>query len=89
MMANCYRGALYIGVTTDLPARVYAHRSGSGSLHVVERGLFRLVWAETFPTIDEAILFEKRLERWRRSWKFDLVERANPEWADLYPHLIG
>jgi putative endonuclease len=48
-----------------------------------------LVWAEPFPTIDEAIAFEKRLKRWRRAWKFDLIERGNPEWADLYWALIG
>jgi putative endonuclease len=51
--------------------------------------LLRLVWAEFFAKIDEAIAFEKRLKRWRRQWKFDLIEAANPDWEDLYPHLMG
>jgi putative endonuclease len=89
LMANRYRGGLYTGVSADLSARIYAHREGRGSSYAQDRCLHRLVWAECFPTIDEAILFEKRLKRWRRDWKFDLIVRANPNWEDLYRHLIG
>ena len=89
LMANRYRGSLYAGVSADLRTRIHAHRKGRGSGYVCERGLHRLVWAEFFPTIDEAIVFEKRLKRWRRQWKFELVERSNPQWEDLYPKLIG
>jgi putative endonuclease len=89
LMANRYRGGLYSGVSANLAARIHAHVTGQGSIHVQERALHRLVWAEPFPTIDEAIAFEKRLKRWRRAYKFDLIERANPDWEDLYPHLIG
>ncbi len=88
-MANRYRGVLYVGVAADLGARVHAHIQGRGSSHVRKRCLLRLVWAEHFPTIDEAIAFEKRLKRWHRDWKFELIERANSEWDDLYPQLIG
>ena len=88
-MANRYRGALYTGVSADLPARIHAHCDGRGSAYVRERNLHRLVWAESCPTVDEAILFEKRLKRWRREWKFELIEGANPDWEDLYPKLIG
>jgi putative endonuclease len=89
MMANRYRGSLYVGVSAALHARIHAHKAGRGSSYALERGLDRLVWAEHFPTIDEAIAFEKRLKRWRREWKFELIERANPEWDDLYTMLIG
>ncbi|MGX1495715.1 putative GIY-YIG superfamily endonuclease [Labrenzia sp. MBR-25] len=43
----------------------------------------RLVHAETFDRIDEAIFREKQLKKWRRSWKIDLIESSNPEWRDL------
>jgi putative endonuclease len=62
---------LYIGVTTNLPARIVAHREGRGFNYVQDRALSRLVWADQFPKIDKAIQFEKRLKRWRREWKFD------------------
>ncbi len=89
MLANRYRGGLYVGVSADLPLRIHAHKEGRGSTYVSERSLRRLVWAEFFPTIEEAIAFEKRLKRWRREWEFALVERGNPEWGDLYSLLIG
>jgi putative endonuclease len=46
-------------------------------------GLTRLVWAERSDDIASCIEHEKRLKRWRRQWKFALIERDNPEWRDL------
>lgn len=88
IMADRYRGTLYVGVTADLPARVYQHRQGSGSDFCVRYGLHRLVWAEQGNSIEDCIAHEKRLKRWRREWKFDLIERGNPEWLDLFDALI-
>jgi putative endonuclease len=34
------------------------------------------------------IAHEKRLKRWRRDWKFALIERGNPEWRDLYDQIL-
>lgn len=85
IMANRYRGAMYVGVTANLAARVYAHREGRGSITVREKQLARLVWAsDAFERIEDAIAHEKRVKRWRRAWKFALIEQANPEWTDLY-----
>ena len=89
MMANRYRGTLYTGVTSDIAARVVQHREGKGSEFCAKHGLTRLVWAEFTTPIDEAIAHEKRLKRWRRGWKFDLIEKANPEWRDLFDDLTG
>jgi putative endonuclease len=88
IMANRYRGALYVGVTSDLPRRIAQHRSGTGSYYCARRGLTRLVWAEFGEPIDACIAHEKRLKRWRRDWKFALVEKANPEWEDLFDRLV-
>ena len=87
-MADRYRGTMYVGVTADLPARIYQHRDGTGSEFCARYGLKRLVWAERLASIDEAIEFEKRLKRWRREWKFDLIEKANPDWNDLFEQLV-
>lgn len=86
-MANRYRGALYTGVTAHLAARVHQHRTGSGSDFCARHGLTRLVWAEFGDDITACITHEKRLKRWRRAWKFVLIERANPDWRDLYDQL--
>jgi putative endonuclease len=83
-MTDRYRGTLYIGVTSDIAARVWAHREGRGSEFCKRYGLTRLVHAEQAPTIDEAIAREKAMKKWHRAWKIELIERANPEWADLF-----
>jgi putative endonuclease len=50
-------------------------------------GVHRLVFAEFHDTMGGAILREKQLKRWRRAWKLELIERANPQWRDLYEDL--
>ncbi|MGN6277553.1 MAG: GIY-YIG nuclease family protein [Sphingomonas sp.] len=87
IMANRYRGKMYVGVTSDLAARVYQHRAGTGSEYCAEHGLTRLVWADHGENILDAIAHEKRLKRWRRAYKFDLIERTNPDWRDLFDDL--
>ena len=87
MMADRYRGAIYTGVTADLPIRVTAHREGRGSKFCAHYGLKRLVYAEEHDDIYEAIAREKAIKKWRRAWKIELIERANPNWVDLYDRL--
>ena len=89
MMADRYRGAMYVGMTSDLAARIFQHRNGTGSDFCKRYGLDRLVWAEYTDEIYECIAHEKRVKHWRREWKFALIEKANPNWLDLYGQLAG
>ena len=84
IMANRYRGTMYVGVTTDLPRRIAQHRDGQGSNFCATYRLTRLVWAERSATITDCIGHEKRIKRWRRDWKIALIEHGNPEWRDLF-----
>ncbi|MBA3880269.1 MAG: excinuclease ABC subunit C [Sphingobium sp.] len=84
IMADRYRGTMYVGVTADLAARVEQHRTGNGSDFCARYGLVRLVWADRGAEIVSCIQLEKRIKRWRREWKFDLIERGNPDWRDLF-----
>ena len=52
-------------------------------------GVKTLVWCEDFPTFLDAVAAEKRIKRWRRAWKVELIERQNAQWLDLYPRLYG
>ena len=88
IMADRYRGTMYVGVTAALVVRVAQHRSGEGSDFCRRYGLDRLVWAERTATMLDAIAHEKRLKRWQREWKFELIERANPDWRDLFDVLV-
>ena len=83
IMANRYRGGMYVGVTADLVRRVHQHREGTGSSHVADFGKTRLVYAERHEEIGLAIAREKLVKKWKRDWKFALIEVDNPEWHDL------
>jgi putative endonuclease len=87
IMADRYRGTLYVGVTSDLPRRIVEHRNGRGSDFCARYGLDRLVWAERGDKIEACIAHEKRVKRWRREWKFALIEKSNTDWLDLFVHL--
>ncbi|WP_299819366.1 GIY-YIG nuclease family protein [uncultured Roseibium sp.] len=78
---------LYTGVTTDLARRIYEHREGLIEGFSNRYGIKMLVWYETHEKIGDAIEREKRIKRWRRQWKFELIETLNPEWEDLYSTL--
>ena len=84
IMANRYRGGMYVGVAADAIRRVYQHREGAGSTHVADFGKTRLVYAERHDEIGMAIAREKLVKKWKRDWKFALIEADNPEWRDLW-----
>ncbi|SDR82767.1 putative endonuclease [Erythrobacter sp. HL-111] len=83
IMANRFRGGMYVGVTSDLPQRVWQHREGRGSEHVRDFAKTRLVYAERHEDIERAIAREKLVKKWKREWKFALIEADNPDWHDL------
>jgi putative endonuclease len=89
IMSNFKRGVLYVGVTSNLPNRAAQHREGQIDGFTKKYQLKRLVWCRMYGDILDAIAFEKQLKRWRREWKFRLVEEINPEWEDLWPEIMG
>lgn len=89
LLASGRNGTLYVGVTSDLVRRVWKHHQ-----HLVEGftkryGVDRLVYYEVHGSMEKAVRREKRLKRWHRSWKLELIEEVNPTWRDLYEELEG
>jgi putative endonuclease len=89
MLASKPQGTLYIGVTNDLLRRVGEHREGAVQGFTKKYAVHGLMWFEEYGDINDAIAQEKRLKRWRRDWKRNLIEHDNPQWVDLYPTLVG
>ena len=87
ILASGVRGTLYVGVTNDLVRRVYEHRNDLVAGFTAEHAVHRLVYYEVYDDVHEAILREKRLKRWRRSWKIELIEKQNEDWHDLRPEI--
>ena len=83
ILASGHYGTLYIGVTSDLVARLWQHRNGATPGFASKYRVHRLVRYEMFGDMEGAILREKQLKRWHRQWKINLIEQDNPHWADL------
>ena len=82
-MANTNRTVLYIGVTSNLHNRVQEHQNGQLSGFASRFNCIDLVYYEGFQGIEEAIIREKRLKKWKRDWKEKLIKEKNPLLADL------
>ena len=89
MVTNKKKGTLYIGVTSDLTKRVYEHKNDLADGFTKKYGLHILVYYEQTDDPNVAIEREKRMKKWKRKWKIELIEQANPEWEDLYDSLMG
>jgi putative endonuclease len=87
VLASTVGGTLYIGVTNNLVRRMYEHRNGLVPGFTKRYGVHRLVYFEPHTDVEAAIRREKRLKRWNRTWKIQLIEQTNPNWDDLYPQI--
>lgn len=83
ILASQKNGTLYIGVTNDLERRVLEHKQKINEGFTSKYNVTRLVYFESFQYINDAILREKRLKKWNRQWKINLIEEENKEWNDL------
>ena len=89
ILASRKNGTLYVGVTNNLLRRVQEHREGLVPGFTKKYVVKLLVYYEVFGDITEAIAREKRVKRWLRRWKLDLIEQQNPNWQDLWPELAA
>ena len=83
ILASRKNGTLYTGVTSNLVQRIHQHREGAVPGFTREYGIKRLVWFEPHSTMEHAIVREKRIKKWLRVWKLELIERDNLGWRDL------
>ena len=83
ILANKRNETLYIGITNDLAKRISEHKSGMMEGFTKKYSIDKLVYYESTTDVNEAITREKRLKKWKRQWKIDLIENSNQDWQDL------
>ena len=88
IVANRKNGTIYVGVTSDLIARIYAHREELIPAFTKRYGCKLLVWYEAYDDLQEARRRELQMKEWKRAWKIRLIEEENFDWDDLYPTLF-
>ncbi len=88
ILASYKNGTLYIGVTSQLQQRIWQHKNSVCDGFTKKYKVFSLVYFEQYDDMENAILREKQLKRWKREWKVNLIENKNPDWLDLYEKIL-
>jgi putative endonuclease len=83
ILTNKKCGTLYIGITNNLMRRIYELKNGIIKGFTKKYNLDKLVYYEQTTDINAAIQREKRLKKWNRAWKVELIESINTERKDL------
>ncbi len=89
ILASGQNGTLYVGVTSDLPGRIWQHKNHVVSGFTDRYDVTRLVWYEVHRTAESAIMREKQIKKWNRAWKIRMIQETNPDWRDLYDGITG
>jgi len=87
ILTNKKYGVFYVGFTSNLIKRVYEHKEELADGFSKRYNLKKLVYFEVYENADAAIKREKRLKRWSREWKIEAINKANPDWKDLYENI--
>jgi putative endonuclease len=88
ILASRRNGTLYIGVTSNLVARVWQHKNDVVEGFTNRYAVHTLVYFELHAEMAQAIAREKQLKKWKRAWKLEMIERHNPEWRDLWDEIV-
>ena len=83
ILSNWDDSVLYIGVTSNLPRRLFEHRNGLADGFTKKYNVHKLVYFEQTNDVYSAISREKQLKKWNRQKKNALIGKMNPEWRDL------
>lgn len=89
ILTNKMYGTLYVGVTSDLPKRIWEHKSKVVDGFSKKYDLDKLVYYEVHENAESAIKREKRLKKWNRKWKIELIQKQNPGWQDLFESIAS
>ena len=88
ILASQRNGTIYVGVTSSLVKRVYEHKNDLADGFTKKYQVHMLVYFEVHNDIETAITREKQIKKRNRSWKIELIEKANPQWCDLYEGIL-
>lgn len=87
ILTNKKNGTLYIGMTTNLAKRTWEHKNEAVEGFTKKYELKILVYYEVLDGYEEALNREKKLKKWSRQWKLNIINDMNPKWNDLYEHI--
>lgn len=84
ILTNHKHKIFYVGVTSNLFQRIQKHKTGFYINSFTKKyNVHKLVWYESFINIKDAILIEKKIKKWKKDYKIDMINNMNPLWDEL------
>ena len=83
LLCNRKNGAIYLGVTNNLGARLREHKEKQNEGFTADFDVTRLVWFDRFDLVTDAIQREKTMKGWPRQWKINTIEKNNLDWKEI------
>lgn len=75
---------LYVGVTNNIERRAFEHEmKANPNSFTAKYNINKLIFAEEFKYIDQAISAEKKVKGWTRKKKIGLIKAVNPDFKNL------
>ncbi len=88
ILSNKHHTVFYTGFTDDIARRVWEHKNKIYKGFTSKYNCDKLLYYEEFNNKEDALHREKQMKKYKRDWKFNLINSINPEWKDLYDDLI-
>lgn len=91
IITNKFKSTFYIGMTNNLKIRLSQHKENieiGNKTFASKYNIEFLVFYEKFTWVEDAILREKEIKKWRREKKLDLIKRFNPEFEFLNEQFV-
>lgn len=89
ILTNYTNNVLYIGMTSNLPKRIWEHKQKLVKGFTQKYNVNKLVYFEMFQDPKEATKRERNMKEWQREWKIKRINDMNPNWTDLYEDICN
>jgi len=70
-------------MTNDIERRIFEHKNKLVDGFSKIYSLDKLIYFEIHHQVKDVILREKKVKKWKRQWKINLITENNPDWSDL------
>src|SRR6266516_390651 len=89
ILTNMHNAVFYIGVTNNLHRRIDEHTLGQENTFTKRYNMSKLVYAEQYKYVEDAIMREKQLKNWHREWKINLIKKTNERFVDISDTIVA
>ena len=83
ILTNFNNTVLYTGFSGNLAERVTQHKAFQIEGFTKKYRASKLIYYEQYENVEDAKRRERTIKKWKREWKENLINKANPQWDEM------